>query len=295
MSWIGHISYLLKNTFKEFQNDNLIHFAASLSFYILISMPSVVYVLVTIIGEIAGDAFVTGEINEEIVSLIGKERAAGVQQLIQKTSSFNPDPVIKTVSILFLIFTSTGVFITIQDTLSVVWKVRETKGAGFLRIIKNRSLSFLMILVVAIIFIFLILAQALLVAFSRYVKEIDISAVFYLDTLISLVVYALLFALIFKFMSRVKLLWKSLWPASIIASVLFMFGKFLLIKYLSVMDYNSSYAAGAVIIILSWIFYSSYIFCLTAEFTQVYARKSGHPVNMKPYIVRIETKIFNGS
>lgn len=295
MARIANIFSLLSNTFKEFSDDNLVHFAASLSFYILISVPSVVYILIAIIGEIAGKAFVTGEINEEIVSLIGKERAAGIQQLIHKTSSFNPNPVIKTVSILFLIFTSTGVFSAIQDTLRVVWKVREIKGVGFLKIIRSRLFSFLMILIVSVIFIALMLAHALLAAFSRYVKEIDISIVFYLEVFISFMVYTLLFALILKLMSRVKLQWKSLWPASISVSILFMLGKFLLIKYLAVMDYNYTYAAGAIIIILSWIFYSSYIFCITAEFTQVYVRKFGHPVNLKPYTVKIETKILNGS
>jgi membrane protein len=295
MDWIRNIVYLLKETFKEFNNSNLIHFAASLSFYILISMPSIVYVLIISIGSIIGHTLVTSEINDEIVNLVGKERADGIQQIILKTSSFNSDPVIKIISLLFLLFTSTGVFIAIQDTLGVVWKVRKKKGAEFLKIIQNRLLSFLMTIVVAFIFILLMLTQALLAAFSRHIKEIDISMIVYLNALISFVVYTFLFALIIKLMSLVKLSWKSLWPGSIGASLFFMLGKFILIEYLSVMDYNYTYAAGAVIIILSWIFYSSYVFCFAAEFTQVQVQKAGHSVILKPYTVKVETIVVNGS
>jgi membrane protein len=240
-----------------------------------------------IVGEIIGHAFVAGEINDELIRLLGKERSQSVQNIIENTSSFNPNPVIKTISVLSLIFTSTGVFIAIQDGLNVVWKVRASGEGAFLIIMKDRALSFFMTLLVGVMFILLMIVQGLIEVFSDYIKEAGILFIFILNNAVSFIICTFLFALIYKVMPRINFAWKSLWLSSITVALLFILGKFLLIKYLASIQYNSTYAAGAVIMILLWIFYSSYILFAIAELTQVYYRKAGRKIRLKPYTLNM--------
>ncbi len=279
---------IFRDTIVEFNNDNLIYYAASLSFYILLSLPSIIYILIATFGVMIGQEFVEGEIYQNFEELFGKERAMAIQQMIKRTGSFNPNGTIRIISIIVVVFTSTSIFSIIQDGFNVVWKVKYNYGNAVLDILKQRVLSFLMTIIVGSVFIVLILAQAL----SSNVSLGTTFTIFKLHGFISFVVYVFVFAIIIKLMSRVIVPWKSTLLGSTLAGGLFMVGKYLLFKQLAVSEFNNTYAAGAFIIILLWLFYSTIILFAATQFVNIYAKALNQKLILRPHTQNIEVKVI---
>ncbi|WP_293027250.1 YihY/virulence factor BrkB family protein [Moorena sp. SIO3I8] len=282
---------LLKETFKEWKDDNASRLAAALSYYMIFSLAPVLIIAIAIVGSIFGEEAAKGEIVGQIQGLVGEQGAQFIQTAI--TNAHQPDAsggLASLISIVVLLFGASGVFGEVQDALNTIWDVKLKPGRGIWGILKKRTLSFITVLGVGI---FLLLSAVLSTALSalesyesEFLKELGLLWLYQLnfvwtilDLLVSFGILSLMFALVYKYLPDVKIAWKDVWVGAIITTLLFNLGKWLLSWYLGRSSFSSSYgAAGSLVVLLAWVYYSSQIIFLGAEFTQVYAKIFGSKI-----------------
>ncbi|NEP50893.1 MAG: YihY/virulence factor BrkB family protein, partial [Moorea sp. SIO3C2] len=282
---------LLKETFKEWQEDNASRLAAALSYYMIFSLAPVLIIAIAIVGSIFGEEAAKGEIVGQIQGLVGEQGAQFIQTAI--TNANRPDAsggLASLISIVVLLFGASGVFGELQDALNTIWDVKLKPGQGIWGILKKRILSFLTVLGVGLFLLLSAVLSTVLSALrsyeSEFLKELGLLWLYQLDfvwtildLLVSFGILSLMFALVYKYLPDVKIAWKDVWVGAIITTLLFNLGKWLLSWYLGRSSFSSSYgAAGSLVVLLAWVYYSSQIIFLGAEFTQVYAKRFGSKI-----------------
>jgi membrane protein len=280
MSW-RTIWSLLKETVDEWQRDKVDRMAAALAYYTLFSIAPLLVIAVAVAGAVFGQEAARGEVVAQIQGLLGKAGAEVVQTALANTQ--NPESgngiVPSIVSTLALIFGASGVFIQLQDSLNAVWNVDESPQAGVKAVVRKRIFSFAMVITIGFILMVSLVVSAGLAALSAFTNHLFpvLESLWKLANIgISLGVFTLLFALIYKYLPDIKIAWRDVLVGALFTSILFSVGKELLGFYLGNGSFGSAYgAAGSVITVLAWIYYSVQIMLFGAEFTQVYTRRYG--------------------
>lgn len=270
---------LLKETFKEWSEDKSSRLAAALAYYTVFSLAPLLMIVIVVISFIFGDESKSVVI-DQFQSLVGQEGAKTIQAAIENTSKSQDGGTIASIfSAAALIFGASGVFTQLQGALNTVWEVEAKPGKGIWGFLRQRFLSFGMILGVCFVLMVSLVVSAGLAGFSSYLNQLapglgPIGQI--LNLAISFGVFTLLFALIYKFLPDVKITWKDVWIGSVITALMFAIGKFTLGVYIGNGNVGSTYgAAGSIIVLLVWVYYSAQILFFGAEFTQVYAKKYG--------------------
>lgn len=279
---LRQIVRLLRETFKEWQEDNASRIAAALAYYAVFSISPLLVIAIAIAGTFFGQDAAQAQIAQKITDLVGED---GVQPVLMALNNMN-QPKIKGVASLIsigvLLIGASGFFAQLQDALNTVWKVKPQPGQGISIFIRKRISSFLMVLAMGFLLILSLVLSAVVGALSKYkVDSLPGSAILWenLDLIISLGLMTFIFGLMFKYVPDAKIVWKDVFVGAVITAVLFLFGKFLLGVYLSKGSLGSAYgAAGSLIVLLAWIYYSAQIILLGAEFTQVYTRMYGSKI-----------------
>jgi membrane protein len=198
------------------------------------------------------------------------------------------------VGIFMLLFGATGVFCQLQDSLNTIWEVKAKPGRGLWNFIRHRLLSLGMVLGIGfLLLVSMVLSTALSAFTDKLGSALSVTGVIahFIDLIVSMGITALLFAAIFKFLPDVKVEWRHVWVGSVVTALLFALGKHLLGLYLGQESTESTYgAAGSVVIILLWFYYASIILFFGAEFTQVYARRTGSKIVPNDYAVPVSDK-----
>jgi membrane protein len=286
---------MIKTIWKEFNEDNAIYYSASLSYFTLFALPSIIIIIIAISGSLVGKETVREEIYEQIENIAGTQSAEQILAIVDEANKSTSGFLAKVIAITTLILSSTGVFTAIQSALNMMWEVKPKPKRDLLKLIADRALSFALIVSISIIILISILMHAGLIALIKLITLTQSTAALIEITnfIIPLGVITLLFAMIFKFLPDARISWKDVWIGAFATALLFTLGKYLMGLYLINSDIGSVYgAAGTIIIILLWIYFSSIILFIGAEFTQVYARKHGKRIEPASYAVRIETKII---
>jgi membrane protein len=271
---------LFKETFKEWSEDKVPRLGAALAYYTVFSLPPILFIAITIVGAAFGQEAAQGKIVEQIQWLIGREGARSVETMIENARQLPTTSILATVvGLVTLLVGALGAFSQLQDALDTIWEVAPKPGQGFKDVIENRFISFTMVLGVGFLLLVSLVISAGLTALTRFVGgwlpdfAILIALV---NFVIPFVVITLLFALIFKVLPDVTLTWGDVWPGAMLTAFLFTVGKFLIGLYLGNSQIGSAYgAAGSLIILLVWIYYSAQILLFGAEFTQVYVKRFG--------------------
>jgi membrane protein len=274
---------VLKQTFSEWMEDQAPTLGAALAYYTVFSLAPLLIISISIAGLVFGNEAAQGQIFDQLRGLLGDESGRAMEVMVQSASAKPATGLVATVlGLLTLLFGASGVFGQLQTSLNAIWGVQPKPGRGILGIIQDRILSFGFILVVG----FLLLVSLLLTAaiafvghqFGDMVPGMEALAQI-LNSIFSLVVITLLFAMIFKFLPDARIAWRDVWIGAFITAALFTVGKFALGFYLGKSGVASSYgAAGSLIVLLLWVYYSSQIVFFGAEFTQVYANRFGSRV-----------------
>jgi membrane protein len=280
MNW-RTIWSLLKETVDEWQRDKVEQMAAALAYYTLFSIAPLLVIAVAVAGAVFGEEAAKGEIVTQIQGLLGKAGAEVVQTALANTQ--NPQAgsgiVPSIISVLVLMFGASGVFVQLQDSLNAVWNVAPPPQAGVQAVVRKRILSFAMVITIGFILMVSLIISAVLAALSAFTNQLvpaleSFWRVFNLG--ISLGTFTFLFALIYKYIPDIKIAWRDVLVGASLTSVLFSIGKELLGVYLGNGTFGSTYgAAGSLVTVLAWIYYSVQIMLFGAEFTQVYTRKYG--------------------
>jgi membrane protein len=273
----------LKDVFTEWIEDEPFLLASSLSYYTLFSLAPLLIIAIAVAGFVFGRAAAQNQIVETIGEMIGPESAQAIQGMIENASNKPKTGMISTVlGAVALLFGAGGVVGQLQTSLNKIWGVVPKSGQGVWGFIRQRFISFAMVLAVGFLLLVSLVVTALLTGLSQFMENLIGGAAFIahlLDILISFGFVTVLFAMIYKFVPDIQIQWKDVWIGAALTSILFTIGKFLIGLYLGSSGVTSVYgAAGSLIMVLLWVYYSSLIFLLGAEFTQGYASTYGSGV-----------------
>ncbi len=270
---------LLKCTYEEWSEDRVPRHAAALAYYTSFSLAPLLVVLIAIAGFVFGAEAVRGQLDTQIRGLLGEDGARAVQDMVQNASAHPSSGTIATIfSIGALLFGATGVFGELQDSLNTIWDVKPKPGRGLRGLLQDRLLSFGMVLAMAFLLTVSLVVSALLAALGGLVgNHLGMEALWHgVDLVVSVATLSVLFGAMFKFLPDIEIAWRDVWVGAVTTSVLFTIGKMLLGLYLGRTSTLSVYgAAGSLLVLLIWVYYSAQIFFFGAELTQVYAHRSG--------------------
>ncbi|MEC4895288.1 MAG: YihY/virulence factor BrkB family protein [Oscillatoria sp. PMC 1051.18] len=288
---IKTIFELLKETFQEWQEDKTPRLAAALAYYTVFSLAPLLIIAIAIAGAIFGEEAARGEIVGQIQGLVGQNGAEVIQTAIENANQPDLRNTASLISIIVLLFGASGVFAQLQDALNTVWEVKPKPGRGIKNFIRKRLLSFSAVLGIGFLLMVSLIVNAALAGLSTYLSELvpGIDLLWkILNFLLSFAIITFLFALLYKYLPDVKIKWSDVWIGAAITSLLFTIGKFILGAYLGRGSFGSTYgAAGSLVIVLAWVYYSAQILFFGAEFTQVYARKYGSQIVPDEHSMRV--------
>ena len=262
--------------------DRALRFSAALAYYSIFAMAPLIIISISVAGLIFGEQAARGQVYQQINWLLGSKGAVEIQTLIQASSDTSKSIVATVVGIITLLVGASGVFGQLKDALNSIWGVRLKPGAGIISSVKEYLFNFSMVLGVGFLLIISLLLSAVLHSLNSFLTGYLPLPSFVgpLTAAGSFVVVLLLFALIFKVLPDVEIGWEDVWIGATVTAILFTLGKFLIGLYLGTSSIGSSFgAAGALILILVWVYYSTTIFLLGAEFTKAYADRYGSGIN----------------
>ncbi len=259
---------------------NAASLGAALAFYTLFSVAPILIIAVAIAGYVFGASHAQSQVLAQLQGLIGPAGATAIQQLMASAHYSDKRGLAAAVGVVTLVVGATSVFGELQNALDRVWQSpRPAAQAGWWRVVRGRVLSIGMVLGVGFLLLVSLIASAMLAAFGGWLGSF-FPALEILLPLINLIIgFAMtvaLFALIYKYIPRETIAWSDVWTGAAVTALLFTIGKTLIGVYLGRSSFNSAYgAAGSMVVLLLWIYYSAQIFLLGAEFTRVFAYRHG--------------------
>ena len=270
---------LLRDTFKAWNADKVPRLAAALAYYTVFSLAPLLIITIAIAGLVLGQAAVQGQLYSQLDTWIGKDGSELIQTMIASTQGTNSGLIATIVGTLTLVLGAIGVFGQLQEAFNAIWHVPETTGTGWRGQLQERFSSLLMVLALGAFLLLSLLTSAILAALNTWAEGLLPGAPWLWDVLhqvISLLILIGLFGAMFKKVPDVSIKWSDVWPGAILTALLFTIGRSLIDLYLSFSAVASAYgAAGALIVILVWIYYSTLIVLFGAEFTRVYTEQIG--------------------
>ena len=273
----------LKTTIDEWVEAEPFQLAAALSYYTLFSLAPLLLIAIGVAGFVFGREAAQNQIVETLQGMIGQESAKAVQEMIQTSSEKPKTGMISTIiGFIALLFGAGGVVGQLQTSLNRIWEVKPKPDQGIWGFIRQRFFSFAMVLAIGFLLLVSLVITAILSSFTGMLSSFLGDATFVahaIDILVSFGFVTLLFALIYKYVPDIEIQWRDVWIGAALTSILFTAGKYLIGLYIGTSGVSSTFgAAGSLITVLVWVYYSSLIFFLGAEFTRVYATEYGSGV-----------------
>lgn len=284
---------ILKKTFNSFLEDRALKLSAALSYYTIFSLAPLLLLMISLAGLFLGRDAIQGHVFSEINGLIGNEAALQIQDIIKHMELSGKTNMAVIIGSVTLIIGATSVFGEIQDSINLIWKVKAKPKRGWVKLLKDRLLSSSLIVGLGFLLIVSLMVNGALVALSGLIKiyfpETTVFVFYMINIIISFGVITLLFAVIFKVLPDAKIAWKDVRKGAFFTACLFMLGRYLIGIYIETSSTGSAYgAAGSLIIILVWVYYTAAILYFGAEFTKVYAEYIGSKIEPADYAVYIE-------
>ncbi|HET9209000.1 MAG TPA: YihY/virulence factor BrkB family protein [Thermoanaerobaculia bacterium] len=286
---------LLKESFKEWQEDEALQLGAALAYYTIFSIAPMLLVVIGIAGLAFGREAVQGQIVGQLQGLVGRDGAEAIQTMIANAGRHEGGLLATIIAFVTILFGATGVFTQLQTTLNHIWDVKPKPNQGIKGLLRARAAAFGMILGIGFLLLVSLVISAGLAAMDNYMVGLLPGAEFILRALnlvVSFAVVTLLFAMIYRFLPDVKIEWRDVMFGAAVTAVLFTIGKFLIGLYLGNSSVSSVYgAAGSLVIVLLWAYYSSQILFFGAELTQVWARHRGSHIVPDKHAIPAERKM----
>ena len=282
---------LLKQSASEWSSDGASVLAAALAYYTIFALAPLLIIVISVAGLVFGQGQARQELLDQISQTVGSDAAGVIGTMLTNTSEAGSGILATVIGAAILIVGATGLFAQLQNALNKVWNVKPKPSAGILHMITVRLLSLGMVLVIGFLLLVSLLLSAALSVISGYFQGLlpggdTIWQV--INFLLSIFVITLLFALIFKYLPDVKIAWRDVWVGAFVTALLFSLGKFLIGFYIGTSSASSTYgAAGSLVVLLLWVYYSAQILLFGAEFTQVYGRRFGSAIQPADYAVRV--------
>ena len=281
----GQLYDLLKQTGQAWVDDRVPQLGASLAFYCILSLGPILLLSLAGAGLVFGHEAAHGKIVHQIKDLVGEQGANAIQEILVNSMQEKKSGIIATIiGVITLLVGASGVFGQLQDALNMIWKVKIKPKQPLARFLKERFISLTMILGTGfLLLISLAISTALsFLSHHTFSNHLDLTfAMQCLNFIISFSVATVLFALIFRYVPEAVVKWQDVWVGAILTAFLFTIGKSIIGLYLGHSSFSSSYgAAGSLIVILIWVYYSSQILFFGAEFTKIYSRRRDNKLSI---------------
>jgi membrane protein len=275
--------HLLRDTLSGFVDDEALSWGASIAYYTLFSIAPVLLVVVAIAGLVFGREAAEGAIVDQFSVMMGRDTAKALQGMIESAAKPHEGTLATIIGVIVLFIAVSGVFGEVQSAMNAVWKAEPPKTSTFTRLLRGRLVSMGLVVTAGFLLMVSLAASALLESFSLYLKIVFpvlqpvLSVV---DIVLSALLIGGLFAAMFKVLPDVDIAWRDVAIGALASTILFEAGKYAIAFYIGQSNVASSYgAAGALIVLLVWIYYSAQIFLLGAEFSHAYAKRYGSHAN----------------
>lgn len=281
-----------------FIEDNAFKLSASLSYYTVFALGPLLVMIISLAGIFFGREAVEGRVYTQLNGLVGNEAALQIQDIIRNIQTSNLGTAGTIISGIILFIGATGVFTEMQDSINYIWSVKAKPKKGWLKYLTNRLLSFSLIIGIGFLLLVSLIINALLNLLSdkltRLFPEYTVELFQFINSVIILIVISGLFAVIFKILPDAVISWKDALTGAALTAILFLAGKFLINYYIGSSNLGVTYGtAASIVIILTWVYYSSIILYFGAEFTKMHAIQVGsgiHPKETAVFIIKKEAK-----
>jgi membrane protein len=285
---------ILKQSVVAFINGESFTHASSIAFYTIFSLPAILLISLSVGSTLFERTDVQRELISQAGALIGQGSAQEIESIVLNAARDSDSWIARVIGIATLVLSATSVFLSLQLSINQIWKIKPKPKKGFIKFIVNRLLSLAMVISMGFVLLVSLVFDTLLVMFQERLSDnlggITLTIVTFLNVVLSLMFIAVLFGLMFKMLPDAKIKWRDVWVGSIVTTALFTGGKYLIGFYLGNSSFNSAYgAAGSLVIILVWVYYSALIFLFGAELTYIYTKEVGSGIEPYSNAVRIET------
>jgi membrane protein len=286
---------ITKQTFSEFFADRVLKLSAALAYYTIFSLPGLLIIIIWFSDIFYRHKDVEGSVYGQIGELVGPKAAQQIQETIVNAINSGQNKIAAIIGVGTLIIGATGIFGEIQDSINLIWKLKSKpkKGMGWLKMVINRLLSFSIILSLGFLLLVSLVINSLMDFFINHLIQVfpdtQVVVVYISNLVLSFIITSLLFGLIFKVLPDARIDWKHVRAGAFTTALLFMAGKYLIGLYLGQNTMTTAYgAAGSIIVVLLWVYYSAIILYFGAVFTRVYAMNTGSQIYPNNYAVWVE-------
>ncbi|RYE26350.1 MAG: YihY/virulence factor BrkB family protein [Sphingobacteriales bacterium] len=281
---------VLKNTFTGFSDDKITKLSGSLAYYTIFSMAPLLVVIIYICGVFLGREAVEGQVYGVLKNFLGDNTAASLQEIIKNAAISDKGTVAIIIGVVTLLLGATSIFGEIQDSINTIWGLKAKPKRGWVKMLQNRFLSFSVIISLGFLLLVSLALSGLIEGFSRSLQErfpeVTVVIFYIVNLLLTFGSCVLVFGVIFKVLPDAKIKWRDVISGAVVTALLFMIGKFGISIYISQTKVGSTYgAAGSLVVLLVWVYYSSIILYLGAEFTKAYAIAYGSQIHPNDYAV----------
>jgi membrane protein len=289
---------LIKDAFSAFSQDNCVKLSAALSYYTIFAIGPLLVIIISLSGLFLGPEAVRGRLYGQLKTLVGADAALQIQEIIKNIQHSHNSMIGTIIGTVILIIGATGIFTEIQDSINFIWSLRAKPKRGLVKLLLNRLLSFSLIVSLGFLLLVSLLASALMDLLSdklvRLFPNPTIFLFYILNHVLIFIIITFLFAIIFKVLPDGKIKWKDALVGASFTAVLFIIGKAGIGYYIGNSKMGVTYgAAASIIIILTWVYYTSIILYFGAEFTKIYALEIGSgivPNETAVFIIKREAK-----
>lgn len=286
---------IIRHSFRDFFDHDVLKLSAALAFFTIFALPGLLIIIIWFTDLFYGSGAVEGTVYTQIENYVGHSAAIDIQNTIRNSTKAGSSKFATIVGLIVLIIGATSVFNEIQSSVNTIWrlKAKPRKGFGFLKLIFNRLLSFSMIITMGFILLVSLLINGVMdVLLNKLMErnpELTVILVYGINLILTYFISAFIFAAIFKILPDAKVKWKHVRIGAFVTAFLFMLGKFIISYYLVNTRMTSAYgAAGSVIVILLWVYYSSMILYFGAAFTHSYVVHKGSRIYPSSYAVWVQ-------
>ncbi len=279
---------ILLDAINGFSDDKGMKLSSALAYSTVFSLPPMLLLIIIFGGAFYGTDALQGRIFMELKDIVGENTARQVQDVIRGLQAQRNSTWATIVGAIALVIGATGIFVEIQDSLNMIWGVRSKPKKGFIKLLLNRVISFSMIIGLGFLLIVTLIVNTILLAMSnyllRFLPDLPINVLNLINNVVIFFVISFLFSVIFKMLPDVRIKWKDVWPGAFVTAALFLVGKFIIGMYIGSANTVTLYgAAGSVIVLLLWIYFSAAILYFGAEFTRAFIEFQGRKIEPNSY------------
>jgi len=303
MAFKYHMKFFSKEYFKEiwkiivatfmgFINDNGLKLSAALAYYTIFSIAPLLILIISLAGLVWGNDAATNRLYPQIAHYVGSQAALEIQAILKNLQLSGKSGTAVVIGSITLLVGASSIFVEIQESLNIIWRVKAKPKRGWLKLIQNRFISFSLIVSIGFLLLASLLVNVIVSSLSTWIEKfLPITDVLFkgVNLAITFIIISVLFGIIFKVLPDVKIKWKNVRSGAFFTAALFMVGQYGINKYIQFAAKSSAYgAAGSILVILVWIYYTAMILYIGAEFTQVYAEAIGCEIEPADYAVFVK-------